>query len=80
MHSIQLLQVCVDAMMANSVTDRRIMRRLTNVVAACGFEVVSFKSFDFAETGDDGYMLTVWTGAPTFCAARATSARTPLRL
>lgn len=53
------LQVCVDAMMANSVTDRRIMRRLTNVVAACGFGVVSFRSFGFAETGNDGYMLTV---------------------
>lgn len=53
------LQVCVDAMMANSVTDRRIMRRLTNVVAACGFEVVSFRSFGFAEIANDGYMLTV---------------------
>lgn len=53
------LQVCVDAMMANSVTDRRIMRRLTNVVAASGFDVVSFRSFGFAEIGHDGYMLTV---------------------
>jgi ubiquinone/menaquinone biosynthesis C-methylase UbiE len=53
------LQVCVDAMMANSVTDRRIMRRLTDVLTACGFEVVSFRSFGFAETSNDGYMLTV---------------------
>lgn len=53
------LQVCVDAMMANSVTDRRIMRRLTNIVAASGFDVVSFRSFGFVETGNDGYMLTV---------------------
>lgn len=53
------LQVCVDAMMAGSVTDRRIMRRLTGVVAACGFEIASFRSFGFAEIGNDGYMLTV---------------------
>lgn len=53
------LQVCVDAMMASSVTDRRIMRRLTGVVAASGFEIASFRSFGFAEIGNDGYMLTV---------------------
>ena len=62
------LQVCVDAMMANSVTDRRIMRRLTNVVAAYGFDVVSFRSFGFAEIGNDGYMLTVVDrGADILC-------------
>ena len=62
------LQVCVDAMMAHSVTDRRIMRRLTNVVTACGFEAVSFRSFGFAETGDDGYMLTIVDrGADILC-------------
>jgi ubiquinone/menaquinone biosynthesis C-methylase UbiE len=62
------LQVCVDAMMANSVTDRWIMRRLTSVVAAGGFEVVSFRSFGFAETGNDGYMLTVVDrGADILC-------------
>jgi ubiquinone/menaquinone biosynthesis C-methylase UbiE len=62
------LQVCVDAMMANSVTDRRIMRRVTSLVAACGFEVVSFKSYGFVETGGDGYMLTVVDrGADILC-------------
>lgn len=62
------LQVCVDAMMANSVTDRRIMRRVTNVVADCGFEVISFRSFGFAEIGNDGYMLTVVDrGADIIC-------------
>jgi ubiquinone/menaquinone biosynthesis C-methylase UbiE len=62
------LQVCVDAMMANSVTDRHIMRRLTSVVATCGFEVVSFRSFGFAEIGNDGYMLTVVDrGADILC-------------
>jgi ubiquinone/menaquinone biosynthesis C-methylase UbiE len=53
------LQACVEAMMANSVTDRRVMRRVTSIVAACGFEVLSFRSFGFVETGNDGYMLTV---------------------
>ena len=63
------LQTCVDAMMANSVTDRRIMRRLASIAAAGGFEVLSFKSFGFAETGSDGYMLTVVDrGADILCA------------
>jgi hypothetical protein len=53
------VQVCVDAMMASSVTDRRIMRRLASVLAAAGFEIVSFRSFGYADTGSDGYMLTV---------------------
>lgn len=62
------LQACVDAMMANSVTDRRIMRRLTNVATACGFEILSFRSFGFAETGSEGYMLTVVDrGADILC-------------
>ena len=62
------LQVCVDAMMANSVTDRRIMRRLTPIVAAAGFEVVSLRSFGFVETSSDGYMLTVVDrGADILC-------------
>ncbi len=62
------LQSCVDAMMANSVTDRRIMRRLTSVATACGFEVLSFRSFGFAETGNEGYMLTVVDrGADILC-------------
>lgn len=62
------LQACVDAMMANSVTDRRIMRRLANVVAAYGFGIVSFRSFGFAETSDEGYMLTVVDrGADVLC-------------
>jgi ubiquinone/menaquinone biosynthesis C-methylase UbiE len=62
------LQVCVDAMMANSVTDRRIMRRLAPVVAAAGFEVLSLRSFGFVETSNDGYMLTVVDrGADILC-------------
>ena len=62
------LQVCVDAMMANSVTDRRIMRRLPSIVAAAGFGVVSLRSFGFVETSNDGYMLTVVDrGADILC-------------
>ena len=73
------LQVCVDAMMANSVTDRRIMRRLTSIVTGCGFEVVSFRSFGFAETGSEGTCSPSWTGVPTSCAVKATSGRILLR-
>ena len=62
------LQVCVDAMMAGSVTDRHIMRRLPSVVIACGFELRSIMSYGFVETGNDGYMLTVVDrGADTLC-------------
>jgi ubiquinone/menaquinone biosynthesis C-methylase UbiE len=53
------LQTCVAAMMANSVTDRRIMRRLPALVRERGFEVVHTDSHGFVESGDGGYMLTV---------------------
>ena len=53
------LQACVDAMMANSVTDRRVMRRLPALLRSCGFEVGIARSHGFVETGDGGYMLTV---------------------
>jgi ubiquinone/menaquinone biosynthesis C-methylase UbiE len=75
------LQVCVDAMMANSVTDRRILRRLSAVAAACGFEVVSFRSFGFAEIGNDGYMLTVVDrGADILCSQGSIGAETAAAL
>ena len=53
------LQVCVDAMMARSVTDRRVMRRLPTLVRDCGLELTHDRSHGFVETGDGGYMLTV---------------------
>lgn len=53
------LQVCVEAMMANSVTDRRVMRRLPALLRECGFQLGPTRSYGFAETGDGGYMLTV---------------------
>ena len=75
------LQVCVEAMMANSVTDRRIMRRLTGIIAASGFEIASFRSFGFAETGNDGYMLTVVDrGADILCSQGNIAAETAAAL
>lgn len=53
------LQTCVAAMMANSVTDRRIMRRLPALLRERGFEVAHTGSHGFVESGDGGYMLTV---------------------
>ncbi len=52
------LQACVNIMMANSVTDRWLMRRLPQVVRDCGFVGVDFRSHGFVESGG-GYMLTV---------------------
>lgn len=52
------LQACVDAMMANSVTDRRVMRRLPAVLRSGGFEIILVRSHGFVENGG-GYMLTV---------------------
>jgi ubiquinone/menaquinone biosynthesis C-methylase UbiE len=53
------LQTCVDAMLAHSVTDRWLARRLPALVRACGFEVASFRSHGFAEATDANYMLTI---------------------
>ena len=53
------LQSCVDAMMANSVNDARVMRRLPALARASGFMVARTKSHGFVEIGDGRYMLTV---------------------
>jgi ubiquinone/menaquinone biosynthesis C-methylase UbiE len=53
------LQACADATMANSVTDRWLMRRLPTLVRASGFESIGFRSHGFVETTEGGYMLTV---------------------
>ena len=53
------LQACVDAMMAASVNDRWLARRLPALVREAGFEITAFSSHGFAETVDAGYMLTV---------------------
>lgn len=62
------LQTCVDAMMANSVTDRRIMRRMPQLLAASGLEIGSLRSFGFVEASSEGYMLTIVDrGADMLC-------------
>jgi ubiquinone/menaquinone biosynthesis C-methylase UbiE len=53
------LQVCADAMMANSVNDRWLGRRLPALVRSCGFEVEYFRSHGFVETAEAEYMLTI---------------------
>jgi len=46
------LQVCVNAMMAASVNDRWVARRLRTLVRNAGFETSAFRSHGFAETTD----------------------------
>jgi ubiquinone/menaquinone biosynthesis C-methylase UbiE len=53
------LQRCVDAMMAGSVTDRWLVRRLPVLVRAAGFDVERFRSHGFVEAGEAAYMLTI---------------------
>jgi SAM-dependent methyltransferase len=52
------LQACVEMMMANSVNDRWLVRRLPTLVRDAGFSPQSSRSHGFVETGG-GYMLTV---------------------
>lgn len=53
------LQACVDAMMACSVHDRWLVRRLPLLARSCGFETAQLRSHGFVETGEGEYMLTV---------------------
>lgn len=53
------LQVCVAAMMANSVNDPWLMRRLSALVRECGFEFGAFRSHGYSETSGGGYMLSI---------------------
>jgi ubiquinone/menaquinone biosynthesis C-methylase UbiE len=52
------LQACVDMMVANSVTDRWLVRRLPALVREAGFVVNRMRSHGFVET-EGGYMLTI---------------------
>jgi ubiquinone/menaquinone biosynthesis C-methylase UbiE len=52
------LQACVEIMMANSVNDRWLARRLPVLVREAGFAPEPYRSYGFVETGG-GYMLTV---------------------
>jgi ubiquinone/menaquinone biosynthesis C-methylase UbiE len=53
------LQVCVEAMMASSVHDRRVTRRLPTLLRDAGFEPRQSRSHGYVETGDGSYMQTV---------------------
>jgi SAM-dependent methyltransferase len=53
------LQACAEATMANSVTDRWLVRRLPALASGAGFAVLGVRSHGFAETTAGGYMLTV---------------------
>jgi ubiquinone/menaquinone biosynthesis C-methylase UbiE len=53
------LQACVAAMMASSVNDRWLMRRLSALVRQAGFDPIAFHSHGFAETAGGAYMLSV---------------------
>jgi ubiquinone/menaquinone biosynthesis C-methylase UbiE len=64
------LQACVDAMVAGSVTDGRIVRRLPGLVGGCGFEIESFRSHGFVEASSGDYMLSIVDrGADSLCSA-----------
>lgn len=53
------LQRCTDAMMANSVTDRWLVRRLPAMVRDHGFDIESFRSHGFVDIAGEGYMTSV---------------------
>jgi ubiquinone/menaquinone biosynthesis C-methylase UbiE len=53
------LQACVRAMMAVSVNDRYLVRRLPALVRAAGFEVVSVDSYGFVDSEGRDYMLSI---------------------
>src|SRR5690606_22723939 len=52
------LQVCVDAMMRRSVTDRWLVRRLTTLVAD-QFSDPVLRSYGYGEAADGAYMLSI---------------------
>jgi ubiquinone/menaquinone biosynthesis C-methylase UbiE len=53
------LQRCADAMMASSVNDRWLVRRLPAMLRDHGFVVESFRSHGFVDIAGDGYMTSV---------------------
>ena len=66
------LQVCIDAMMANSVHDRRVMRRLPRLVCDCDPVPVRNRSHGFVETADRRLQLTVIDRGADMLAASGT--------
>lgn len=62
------VQACVEAMMASSVTDRWLVRRLPALAHEHGFTVSSFRSHGYVETAGGEYMLSVIDrGADLLC-------------
>ena len=53
------LQTCVEAMMAESLQDRWLVRRLPALVRGPGYEVTNFQSHGFVDVFDGAYMLTI---------------------
>ncbi len=53
------LQACVDAMVANSLHNRWLGRRLPSLVRSSGFDIERFNSHGFVETTEAPYMLTI---------------------
>lgn len=66
------LQACVDTMMASSVHDRRLVRRLPQLVRAAGFEPIEMRSHGYVETASPGYMLTIIDRGADMLAAAGT--------
>jgi hypothetical protein len=46
-------------MMAHSVHDRRLVRRLPQLAREAGFEQLSMRSHGYVESNDPGYTLTI---------------------
>jgi ubiquinone/menaquinone biosynthesis C-methylase UbiE len=53
------LQACAEAWVASSVHDRWILRRLPALARSSGFEVVSYRSYGYAQNTEPDYMLTI---------------------
>ena len=53
------LQACAEAMMAGSVHDRWLVRRLPALVRLCRLDLVGFRSHGFVDAIEPTYMLTV---------------------
>jgi ubiquinone/menaquinone biosynthesis C-methylase UbiE len=53
------LQACVDEMMARSVNDRWLVRRLPALLREQGLELLRLRGHSYVDTAEDGYMRTV---------------------
>src|SRR5262245_6849235 len=68
------LQVCVDAMVANSLTNRWLVRGLAALVRNAGFQTKHVQSHGFVDTSGGDYMLSIIDrGAEILAASGASS-------